>query len=124
MLGHTASTPLVAFGHTAKVAQNGKFLFFLFKFLEVSENQIPHRKLQGLSVGELFSPPFRRLRGVVILNLSQHWPMFMKMAQQVVSGLKVQHIVFKNPISSGWQNTKNLLYVCEIIFIVFCIFGA
>ena len=46
----------------------------------------------------------------------------MKMAQQVVSGLKVQHIVFKNPISSGWQNTKNLLYVCEIIFIALCIF--
>ena len=45
MPGHTASTPLVAFGHTAKVAQNGKFLFFLFKFLEVSENQIWHRKL-------------------------------------------------------------------------------
>ena len=44
-LGHTASTPLVAFGHTAKVGQNGKFLFFLFKFLEVSENQIWHRKL-------------------------------------------------------------------------------
>ena len=50
--------------------------------------------------------------------------MFMKMAQQVVSGLKVQHIVFKNPISSGWQNTKNLLYVCEIIFIVLCVFDA
>ena len=32
MLGHTASTPLVAFGHTAKVAQNGKFVFFCLSF--------------------------------------------------------------------------------------------
>jgi len=37
---------------------------FLFKFLEVSENQIPHRKLHELSVGEHSLPPFRRLRGL------------------------------------------------------------
>ena len=53
---------------------------FLFKFLEVSENQICIEIQHGLSVGELFSPPFRQLRGVVILNPSQHWPMLMIMS--------------------------------------------